>query len=254
MANILKKIEAEARKLENSALCQWLENSSNDQEDRLSFIPSMLFFVLGFRDMLRVMKVSSPKSDMDYEINTHCDEDLDHWKWYLRDLERLGFISQSWGGRVSDIFRQIWGDASFEVRNIVYSIITEVKSRNNPTMSLILIEYLEAAFGVFVRYMMVPIHQSGYYDELQYFGILHVEKEANHSRGAWIDGQRSLPAQSLSLSDLDDGFSSDAEAVIDRTSAQMLRVFDYWYASRKDFVRYSTKDDNIAVREEAVGA
>lgn len=250
MQRILQKIKTESQKLENSQLCLWLQSDTNHQEDRLSFAPSMLFFVLGFKDMLTVMRVEDPQSDIDYEINLHCEEDLDHWKWYLRDLEQLGFIPQSWGSRMGDIFKQIWGDDSFEVRNLVYTVISETKKHNNPLISLIMIEYLEAAFAVFIRNMLVPIRQMGYYEQLQYFGKLHVEKETAHSRGAWVDGDRSEPGEGFKHHLLNEKTLSLAESIVDKVSGQMLNVFDYWYSSRNNFIRFSAKDSKIAFVEE----
>ena len=238
MKEILKKIEIESQKLENSPLCQWLRSDNTDGEDRFSFTPSMLFFVLGFKDILTCMRVENPKTAIDHEINTHCEEDLDHWKWYLRDLELLGFMPQSWGSNMSDMFKQIWGNESFEVRNLVYTIIHQAKKHDDPLVSLVMIEYLEAAFAVFIRHMLVPINQMGYFEQLDYFGKLHVDKEAGHSRGAWVDGHRSEPECAFEQHDLDDDTRKQAEAIIDDISKQMLSVFDYWYSTRNSFVRF----------------
>jgi len=249
MERILKKIEMESRKLDDSPLCHWLRSDKATHEDRLSFAPSMLFFVLGFKDMLSVMRVNNPKTDTDFEINTHCDEDLDHWKWYLRDLESLGFIPQSWGSRMSDMFKQIWGDESFEVRSLVYTVIHQAKKHDNPLMSLIMIEYLEAAFAVFIRHMLVPINEMGYYEKLEYFGKVHVEKEASHSRGSWVDGHRSEPDEPFKQHELDDVFLLKAENIIDDISEQMLNVFNYWYSTRKDFVRFTSQNNETIFKE-----
>jgi len=249
MERILKKIELESQKLDDSPLCQWLRSDKVTHEDRLSFTPSMLFFVLGFKDMLSAMHVSNPKTEIDLEINTHCDEDLDHWKWYLRDLESLGFIPQSWGSRMSDMFKQIWGDESYEVRNLVYTIVHQVKKFNNPLMSLIMIEYLEAAFAVFIRHMLVPIKQLGYFEQLEYFGKVHVEKEAAHSRGSWVDGHRSEPTSKFKQHQLDEKTLLQAEVIIDDISQKMLNVFNYWYSARNGFVRFSPKKEAVAFKE-----
>jgi len=251
MERILVKIETESQKLNNSPLCHWLLNDKINDEDHLSFTPSMLFFVLGFKDILSAMHVSNPQTETDIEINKHCQEDLNHWKWYLRDLESLGFIPQSWGTRMSDMFQQIWGDESFEVRQLVYTVIHQVKKHNNPLMSLIIIEYLEAAFAVFIQHMLVPINKLGYYEQLEYFGKIHVEKEMAHSRGSWVEGQRSEPASGFKKHIIDDATLQQAIIVIDEISVQMQNVFNHWFSARKDFVRFApTEAKQVSTNEE----
>lgn len=241
MHRILKKIEFETLKLEGSQLCLWLKNDKAEHEDYLSFTPSMLFFVLGFKDVLSAMQVINPKTDVDNELNTHCQEDLDHWKWYLQDLETMGYIPESWGSRMSDMFHQIWGDESFEVRNLVYTLMHQVKKYNDPYLSLVIIEYLEASFAVFIRHMLIPINDLDIYKKLNYFGKTHVEKEEAHSRGSWVEGHRSV-VDNHSKHEFDEVTLHSANLIIDELSFQMLQVFNYWYSTRNKFSRFMPQE------------
>ncbi len=241
MQRIVDKIERESLKLENSELCLWLRNNEASHEDRLSFTPSMLFFVLGFKDILNVMSTPNPKTEIEIELNIHCEEDLDHWKWYLQDLETMGFIPESWGGSMNNMFQQIWGDKNSDVRNFVYTIIHHVKKHNNPLISMVMIEYLEAAFAVFIRHIRVPINKMGLYEKLSYFGKIHVEKEESHSHGSWVDGQRSQTSGQINHT-LDDSTFRQANLLLDELSVKMLQVFDTWYTTRNEFSRFMPQE------------
>jgi len=238
MKRIIVKIDQEINHLENSALCQWLRSIEPSDEDRFAFTPSMLFFVLGFKDILHTMRIEDPKTPIDFEINTHCEEDLDHWKWYLSDLEVLGFLPKSWGGSMADIFTKIWGNESIAARNLVYTTLYYIKKHNNPLISLAIIEVLEAAFGVFIRHMTVPINRAGVYEKLEYFGKTHIDKENAHARGAWTNGTRSDSSGSFQYHLLDEATYQIAEDIVDNIVSEFKAVFDYWYSARKEFVRY----------------
>src|SRR5690348_15890972 len=103
MKTILPIIDARKRQLGDSPFCRWLAGDEGSDEDRFAFVPAQLFLVLGFRDILSFLKVANPKTDLDALINVHCQEDLDHWKWYLEDLEMLGFTLSWWGDSMGDV-------------------------------------------------------------------------------------------------------------------------------------------------------
>ncbi|MDH5325298.1 MAG: hypothetical protein OEZ68_20055 [Gammaproteobacteria bacterium] len=244
MKRILARVERVSKQLEQSALCGWLRED-DDAEDKLKFVPSMLFFVLGFKDILESMSVSEPGTYLELEVNTHCLEDMDHWKWYLEDLGRLGFSEKSWGPSSFSIIENIWSSKSFVVRDLVYTTIYHVKRHNNPLISLVTIEMLEAAFGVFIDSMKDQLQHSGLYNRLQYFGKLHVDKELAHSRGAWVNGERIFPNENFKKSELDNVTCALLEDVVDDIAGKMLDVFNYWFHSRHDFVRYQPKKNNL---------
>lgn len=235
---LIEKIELRMADLEKTRLCRWLSESDIDpREDRFSFTPSMLFFVLGFKDILKAMKVKNPKTPMELELNQHCEEDLDHWRWYLSDLRKMGFSQvSSWGEEVNDIFALMWSDESQPVRELVYSTIHMVKKYNDPVISLAIVEILEAAFGVFMRHMLVPIRQARAFTHLSYFGKTHFDKEAAHARGSWDESGR-VGYDQTSHQILEEDVRRIAEGLVDELVGQFINVFDYWYETRRHFSR-----------------
>ena len=83
MQTILTLIENKKQKLSTHSFCRWLEAAPLNQ-DALAFAPSMSYFVLGFRDILELVKYTNPQSDLEKAINHHCEEDSEHWKWFLQ--------------------------------------------------------------------------------------------------------------------------------------------------------------------------
>lgn len=91
MEKVLDIITAERLALQETPLIRWLGNRDISLKEKYSFIPSMAFFIMGFRDILLHLKVESPANDIEKLVSQHCMEDLGHWQWYINDLERLGF-------------------------------------------------------------------------------------------------------------------------------------------------------------------
>lgn len=236
MKEMIPTIQKSMKILENTPLCKWLSSSESSSEDRFLFTPSMAFFVLGFRDILEAIRIDNPKTPLEIEINTHCNEDIDHWKWYLNDLERMGFSHLSWGDGAIDVFRRVWDDDAYVVRNMVYDTIANIKKYNDPLISLAIVEVLEAAFGVFITHMLKPIEHLGVYHGLEYFGSLHVEKELSHARGAWEDGERT--ENEYETHELNENQKQIVNSLVSEMTDNFKKMFAYWYSTRNKYVRF----------------
>lgn len=232
MKAILPKIEARKKKLEAGPFLNWLASESDPQEDRFAFLPSQLFLVLGFKDILAYVKIPEPKTPLEFSVNVHCAEDTDHWVWYLADLERLGFSERSWGPKATDIFRRLWGDENQFVRRIVYTSIHYVRHCADPLLSLVLIEILEAVFAAFSAHMGQRIHREDLYGKLEYYGRKHLEQEAGHAMGSWT-GEGAPPLELIDY-ELTPAQRTQAEKMIDELFGLFERLFDSWYHGRQN--------------------
>lgn len=238
MKEMIPVIQEKMKVLENTQLCKWLRENEENGEDRFLFTPSMAFFVLGFRDILEATRIPNPKTDLEREINIHCNEDIDHWQWYLNDLEKMGFSHQSWGAGAIDVLRTVWNDDAYIVRKMVYETIANIKKYNDPLISLSIIEVLEAAFGVFITHMLKPIQHLGVYHGLEYFGSLHVEKELAHARGAWEDGVRT--ESEFEEHELTTAQREIVKDLADQMTNDFRLMFAYWYSTRNKYIRFMT--------------
>lgn len=191
MESIFTQISMHRTSLANHSFCQLLKDKDANKTS-LRFIPTMTFFVLGFRDILESMKIDNPQSDVDKTLNIHCEEDSEHWRWFIEDLNKLGMQTQYWGGNVSAILHHIWSPDHYIVRDLVYRVIHHVHSSRSTNEKLIIVECLEAAFAAFIENLNPLTKKIGMYQKLRYFGEHHYEKEADHAAGSWIDEDKTV--------------------------------------------------------------
>ena len=97
MADVVRQIDAEREALPEGPLFKWLSDESVDGYRRLSFLPAMLYYLMSFKDVLSTLSRDDPRTDLEHHINAYCREDADHWRWYLTDLDKLGFDLTCWG-------------------------------------------------------------------------------------------------------------------------------------------------------------
>ncbi|MDH5693306.1 MAG: hypothetical protein OEZ47_09410 [Gammaproteobacteria bacterium] len=240
MEGILKLIEQSSIELSNNQLCIWLSSGRRD-EDYLGFIPAMSFFVLGFKDM--VIEMSSPdvSSPLQEELNVHCQEDSEHWKWFLGDLRRLRYFPVENGEFSVSALEVIWNEESYATRDLVYTAMYYIKMHQEPIYRLVLIELLEAAFAVFIAAMKKGALDDFHYRELMYFGKNHVEKELSHERGSWVENQRAYHEnKSLHVK-----IGAEARLSMELMIQDLVKKFDLaftdWYSRRYAFRREGLK-------------
>lgn len=190
MSKLLSQIAKNQSQLEKHAFCQNLIHRQDVSLNAYSFVPHMTFFVLGFKDILETVRIENPKTEIEYSLNAHCEEDSEHWRWFIKDLEKLNMDVEYWGGNVSSILSNLWSSDNYVVREMVYRVVAHIKATHSPEEKMIIIDCLESAFSVFINSLNNITHKNGYYHELKYFGEEHYEDEASHSNGNWLEGEK----------------------------------------------------------------
>lgn len=185
MRSTFQKIEQRKRRLSLSPFCGWLSEAGLEQ-DALGFAPSMSYFVLGFRDILALAKRNNPRTDLDRAINLHCEEDREHWKWFLSDIQKLGYLNTT----PEKILGRIWSDEEQMPRQMIYHITHLIQSESDSRVILAIIECLEAAFAVFIETLKPQLVKRDFYEKLSYFGQQHDLGEQSHAMGSWIEGTK----------------------------------------------------------------
>ncbi len=241
MQSIFKMIEEEKAKLSQHELIEWLGNSNQP----LTFVPAMTFFVLGFRDVLSYVKRKNPKDIWDHSINVHCEEDANHWLWFIEDLQKIGVSETTWGNDFTQLLTSTWSEAGYSSRDMVYTLIHYAKTNTDPFVNLAMIESLEAAFAIFINALMPQIEKRGWQTELRYFGSRHHEDESNHALGSWI-GETSIDNElkNIVLSPLQ---KSQAITIVSDIFIKFHTVFESWYNQKDKFEGRFTplKQENI---------
>ncbi len=235
---ILSLIEEKSERLAKNPFCHWILNENQlSPEETFSFTPSMLYFVVGFRDILTQMVYQNPQSELEIIINQHCLEDKNHWQWYLQDLKTLGITDASWGNSWSNLIQDLWHDDNKPTRDLVYLCIHLIKKHQSPAASLVIIECLESSFGVFMSTLKERFGSSSIYQKLHYFGQVHEQQEMNHSMGHWISSDVvAMPSHSNSHA-LENLKITDAEKLelsetITLIFDQFELVFNTWLDSK----------------------
>ena len=166
-----------AKKFANNPLHQKFRSEENIRE-LLGFVPRMLFFLLGFKDLMQLVRYENPKNELEESVNTHSDEDSNHWEWYLKDLSFMSGhfnISSS-----SEVITQVWADDTLEVRQTIYTFSRYIQQFQDPVARMLMIEVLEITFDKFKEALHPALKDADLYSLLDYFVLKHQETEENH--------------------------------------------------------------------------
>ncbi len=189
MQNILfSTIRRRRWELETAPFIKFLANEQADPEARLSYVPHMLFFIMGFKDMLHCLRREGATDPIQQDVNEHCDEDNGHWKWFLADLKAIRLKDNFYDQDKTKLFSTLYSDDNYVIRDMVYDAMHYCKMAGTPANRMIILEVIEAIFSVFVENMNVLVFQLGKYEEYKFFGRVHHEAESGHSNGSWLDG------------------------------------------------------------------
>ena len=110
----------------------------------------------------------------------HTREDENHWRWYLADLEKLGYNDQK-VGFVSSL-RFIWSDSTIQTRLLSYQMC-RLGFRATSIRKLVLVHCIEAAGKVTVSQVAAVGTEFGALTgkRLVYLGQHHSDTEGDHT-------------------------------------------------------------------------
>ena len=230
MREVLERVEQRRDALNGEALFRYLSNESIDPHARLSFAPSMLYYLMGFKDVLAALAVDDPQTKYDRQINAYCVEDSDHWRWYLSDLEKLGYGLRSWGSTIPEFCDNVWSTETEVNRRTIFALIHYAKLTEDPLVKLVLIQIFEATGVVFIGHTRKAAIAMCADDELYYFGRVHYEEEFGHTVQAHhlADQEMSIQSRALALRAVDELFDLFEE------------MFDCWYEHRERYPHTAT--------------
>lgn len=217
-------LEARKLRLSQSLLCAYMADRKVDPYQRLSFIPAMIFFTMGFKDILAALRDNSDKSALQACVHRHCDEDAFHWRWYLEDLETIEHGRRLLRLPTAQAFTDVWSPANHATREAVYHAIHLAKTWGTPFYRMVLIEALEATFACFNEPMYRLVRELGMAEQLHYFGQRHAHAEASHAK----DQHDALPPSYVPSEDE----RTTAGFLVNQVFDTFKRMFDCWHAAR----------------------
>ena len=225
MKEIVELIERKKVSLEDGKLFQWLSDENVDPRERLSFTPGMLYYLMGFKDVLSHLALESPSNLLEEHINAYCVEDAEHWRWYLDDLEKLGYALQSWGNDIPKFCDEVWSPANETNRRTIFSLIHYSKLSNDPLLKLTLIQIFEATGVVFIGHTRKAAIAMGMDDDLLYFGKVHYEEEFGHS----------VQSKDLVQYEMSEETRALAREAVEELFGDFEELFDCWYEHKNKY-------------------
>jgi len=217
-------LEARKARLSQSALCAYMADRRVDPYRRLSFIPAMMFFTMGFKDILASLRDPADKSPLQQCVHRHCDEDAFHWQWYLEDLHAIEHGRRLLRMPTAQAFTDVWSPANHATREAVYHVIHLAKTWRTPFYRMVLIEALEATFACFNEPMYKLVRELGLAGRLHYFGQVHQHAQASHAKDQDGAGH---PHHAASEDE-----RSTAGFLVSQVFDTFRRMFDCWHAAR----------------------
>lgn len=225
MADAVRQIDAEREALSEGPLFEWLSDESVDGYRRLSFLPSMLYYMMGFKDVLATLVRDNPQTKLERHINAYCREDADHWRWYLTDLGKLGFDLTVWGKTIPDLCDQVWSPETEINRKTIFRLINYAISNRDPLYQLTLILVFEATGVVFIGHTRKAAIALGQDEDLQYLGREHYEEEAAHS----------VKPEDVAHHELSPELYESISDMVTSLFADYRELFTCWYEHREKF-------------------
>lgn len=217
-------LEARKARLSQSALCAYMADHQVEPCRRLSFIPAMMFFTMGFKDILAALRDHSDKSPLQLSVHQHCDEDAFHWQWYLEDLQAIEHGRRLLRLPAAQALSDVWSPTNHATREAVYHAIHLAKTWRTPFYRMVLIDALEATFACFNGPMYKLVGELGLAEHLHYFGRAHQHAEAKHARDQ--DGKE------LASYVPSEDERTTATFLVNQVFDAFKRMFDCWYAAR----------------------
>jgi hypothetical protein len=180
MKLVMERLAQKTQEFSRAPLFDFLRDKSIEPRKRLAFAPSVAHFVMSFADLYAFVLQVNPPSDKYQElVNAHAREDENHWRWFLDDIEKLGFDERL---RFSDALRFIWSDATVKTRALTYKMC-RLGYGASSLEKLVLVHVIEAAGKVTVDGVSAVgteySNQTG--KKLVYLGHHHLATESDHT-------------------------------------------------------------------------
>jgi hypothetical protein len=203
MQRVLDAVDERGRQYERTGIFRFVNDTTLDARRRLSFAPYLTHFVMSFSDFYsHILNDGEPNDELQKLVTQHTEEDSEHWKWFLRDLETLGLNPTL---PFTDAVKLLYSPAALEQRMLCYKI-AKLGYGADAVTKLVLILCIETAGKVsavnICRVGDTLAREEG--TKLVYFGNHHLQAEDAHtiedaSSRARVDAVRLDPAREEAL-------------------------------------------------------
>ncbi len=185
MKEVLALINQKQQEFSHVPLMVYLQDKSISPQKRLAFAPCVAPFIMDFSDLNKyVLRQESNQNHIQQLINNHTYEDERHWRWFLEDLDKLGFNQKQ---DMNATLAFLWGEETKVARRVSHLLeqcIFEAE-KLDINIKLAVSEAIEAAGVVMfsntatVTQELKEITKQDY----RYFGHFHLSFETGHLTG-----------------------------------------------------------------------
>ena len=198
---VMDTIKENGKRLSQHHFFEYLADKSIPATKRMQFMPYWTFFSMGASDILdNWIRVENPQSELEHRINAFIAEDNWHYNFFIHDMDNvLGYTINDFGS-YGAILRHIWGDESRAVRMLVYTS-AKVTISKDPLVTLASFEAMEEGLHLLFDSIYENIFEKeATFRQMQYFGLMHVDLERNHTVTGDVLGNYNATDETLKLS------------------------------------------------------
>lgn len=178
MEEVKKFIAQRKQENEQHAFIRYLQNTKIPAEQRLSYLPYTVYFVMSFADINGLLLPDKRNNEpIQKMINQHGAEDSKHWAWFLQDLKTLEL---DYHLTFTEAIKFIWSNHTQRTRACCYKLI-QLCLNAQSLEKLVIIEALEAMGKVWLDNCVAVAKEIDYQDKLIYLGQHHSEREVGHA-------------------------------------------------------------------------
>ncbi len=179
MQRVLDRIAARTSEYARGPFFSFLGDDGVEPRRKLAFAPYSTHFVMTFADLSATVFQRHPAQDRYQEVvNASASEDEGHWRWFLADLDALGFDRRL---RYSEVIEMVWSERSSRMRKLSYHLC-HLALGGDSLDRLVVLWCLEDSFrasiGAVLPHARAFSAQTG--RALAYFGAEHTDAEAAH--------------------------------------------------------------------------
>ena len=227
---LFEKVDQNRRALWEHPFAVTMRNTNLPAEARISPVPQMTFFIMGFKDILFDLQREGEIDSVQKAVNEHCQEDNGHWKWFLNDLERIQVPGNFLDDSKWNIFAELWSDNSWPIRNTVYEAIHLGRKASTSRLRLLMLEVIEAIFSVYAESINVLVKQQGKWETYEFFGKVHYDAENDHSCGSWLDGGKTTLESEEGMTEEEIAFGQE---LIEGMFGCFHKMFHKWHETQQ---------------------
>lgn len=179
MKSVMAHIMRQKVNFQKLPLFAMMRDASLAPRERLTFMRRTAFFIMSFGDINRHLLRDDTSTDPNQlRINAHANEDANHWRWYLEDLETLGWNSVT---TMTEALHALWSEDTSRTRLLAYELCALV-DQAQAVERIAIVEAVEETGNVvfaLTAELARPLEQE-LGKPLRFFGPSHLAFEDGH--------------------------------------------------------------------------